>query len=157
MQNLRDDFPALHFDSCQNAPLAITLPAGFLGVISRVNSRHLVVKMQSRKSTRCLNSTRTTNGRENLTNMPDDHIVQSLDEEKAALLAAASGLGAPSESTLPAVSDMSRVDGPKRSVFRVREPCCFIPLNRDFDEFPRVIRQVLWKSYIQYKHFRQTS
>ena len=38
----------------------------------------------------------------------------------------------------------------KRSVFRVREPCCFTPLRwrRDVDEFLKVIRQVLWKRYI---------
>ena len=79
--------------------------------------------------------------------MQEDHRMQSLDEETAALLAAASGPYAPSESKFPAVSDMSCVDGPR--VFRVREPCCFTPLrwSRDFDEFLRVIRQVLWKRY----------
>ena len=38
--------------------------------------------------------------------------MQSSDEVKAALLAAASGPCAPSESKLPAVFDMSCVDGP---------------------------------------------
>ena len=43
----------------------------------------------------------------NLTNTPEDQRTQSSDEEKAALLAAAPGPCAPSESKFPAVSDMS--------------------------------------------------
>ena len=43
--------------------------------------------------------------------------MQSLDEEKAALLATAAGPCAPSKPKIPAVSDMSSVDGPRAQSF----------------------------------------
>ena len=67
VQHLRDDFPALQRHSVRfrvvKMPLLpyLDVPVGFLGVTCRVNSRHPVVKIQSRKSARSITNLRTTN------------------------------------------------------------------------------------------------
>ena len=124
----------------------LDVPAGFLGVNCRVNSRHLMVKMQSRKSARSLTIPRSTNWG-NISRTCQR--TRECDEEEAALLAAVSGHCAPSESTFFRRLRHVLCRWTKSSVLRVREPCCFTPLrwSRDFDEFLRVIRRVWWKRY----------
>ena len=83
----------------------LDVPVGFLGEICRMKSA-LSGEDTVGECGKPLPSETDTLGI-NLTNTPEEHRTQSSDEEKAALLAAASGPCAPSESTFPTVPDMS--------------------------------------------------
>ena len=96
------------FDSCQNASLAISRRPSWVSWRDLPHEQS-ALSGEDTVTGECgkpLPSETDTLGI-NLTNTPEEHRTQSSDEEKAALLAAASGPCAPSESKFPTVSDMS--------------------------------------------------
>ena len=115
----------------------LEVSVGFLGVICRVDSRHPVG--EDTVTEECAESHRSENDKleKNLTNMPEDHRMQSLDVIAQRV-------------EIPRCVRQVLCRWTKSSVPRVREPCCFTPLrwSRDVDEFLRVIREVLWNSSI---------
>ena len=124
------------FDSCQNASLAISRRPSRVSW-SDLPREQSALSGEDTVTEECAESHRSENDKLgiNLTNTPEDQRTQSSDEEKAALLAAASGPCAPSESKFTAVSDMSCAVSHR----------CGRP---DIYEFLRDSRQVLWKRCI---------